>query len=477
MGTANLPNIILIVLDTARADAFEPYGAARGTTPVVQQLGSSGRAVQRAYAPSNWTMPSHASMFTGLLPRTAGLSLLPGGSAANVGLVLDQHLDRLLPNVLRKHGYETLGASTNFWVSKHSGFDAGFDEFTDLTGKRLALMTERGLRARLRWYAQALLAKIDDGITAVDGVVERWLDRKTSPFFWFINLIECHSPYLPPRPYNDLGPLSRLRAAQDARRYQGLVGVWRACATGVMPPDERMQRMRHLYLRSISLMDAWLGRLCERLERSGVLDDTLIVITSDHGENFGEGNLFGHAVSLDDRLIRVPLVFAGPGARSIPDALTSLADLPATIAAAIGVEDHPWHNGRSRDRPRAVVSQYDTGVAPDNPRLEIFRDWGATPEGYRMFIGPGTAATDGRYKLSVIGDEQRLYDMAEDPLEVSPLPPGSAPDDVLRELRRALDDSAAAAWLPDLGALQRRRETGDEELDDLESRMKLLGYM
>ena len=94
-----------------------------------------------------------------------------------------------------------------------------------------------------------------------------------------------------------------------------------------------------------------------------------------------------------------------------------------------------------------------------------------------MFIGPGTAATDGRYKLSVIGDEQRLYDMTADPLEISPLPPGSVPDDVLRELRRALDDSAAAAWLPDLGALERRRETGDEELDDLESRMKLLGYM
>ena len=413
-------------------------------------------------------------MFTGLLPRTAGLSLLPGASAANVGLVLDQHMDRLLPNVLRRHGYVTLGASTNFWVSKHAGFDAGFDEFNDLTGKRLALMTEQGLRARLRWYAQALLARIDDGITAVDGVVERWLERNTTPFFWFINLIECHSPYLPPRPYNDLGPLARLRSAQDARRYQGLVGVWKACATGVMPPDEAMERMRHLYLRSISLMDAWLGRLCERLERSGVLDDTLIVITSDHGENFGEGNLFGHAVSLDDRLIRVPLVFAGPGARNVPDALTSLADLPSTIAGAIGVQDHPWQNGHHR--PKAVVSQYDTGVAPDNPRLAIFNEWGATADGYRMFIGPGTAATDGRFKLTVIGDQESLYDMSADPLEVSPITPAAVPDDVLRELRRALDDSAAAAWVPDLATLHPRR-AGAEELDDLESRMKLLGYM
>lgn len=475
MGAANVPNVVLIVLDTARADAFEPYGAARGTTPAVAQLSSSGRAVQRAYAPSNWTMPSHASMFTGLLPRAAGLSLLPGASAANVGLVLDQHIDRLLPNVLRKNGYETLGASTNFWVSKHAGFDAGFDEFRDLTGKRLALMTEQGLRARLRWYAQALLANIDDGITAVDGVIQQWLERKTAPFFWFINLIECHSPYLPPRPYNDLGPIARLRAAQDARRYQGLVGVWKACATGIMPPDEAMERMRHLYLRSISLMDAWLGRLCERLERNGVLDDTLIVITSDHGENFGEGNLFGHAVSLDDRLIRVPLVLAGPGAHAVPDALTSLADLPAIIAGAVGIEDHPWRNGR--DRAKAVVSQYDTGVAPDNPRLSVFREWGATADGYRRFLGPGTAATDGRYKLTIIGDEQRVYDMSTDPLEVSPVQPATVPDDVLRDLRRAVDESDATAWLPDLDTLQPRRQTGTEEIDDLESRMKLLGYM
>ena len=477
MTNRDFPNIIVIVLDTARADGFDPYGAPAGTTPAVAQLASSGVAVEHAYAPSNWTMPSHASMFTGLLPRTAGLSSPPGQDQTNCGLVLEQHFDRLLPSVLGKAGYDSLGASTNVWISKRTGFDTGFGEFRDLIGKRVARMHEDSLRAQLVWYTQALLARIDDGLTQMDATVTDWLDRpQKRPFFWFMNLIECHSPYMPPKPYNDLGPVARLKSGQDARRYQGMFGVWKACATGIMPPREALERMRHLYGRSITFMDDWIGKLCERLDKKGVLDDTLIVVTSDHGENFGEGSLFGHAVSLDDRLIRIPLVLTGPGARSVPDAPVSLANLPRLLADAVGLGDHPW---RSDDVPEeAIVSQYDTGMDPKDPRLQIFREWGATEEGFRRFTEPGTAATDGRYKLFTLGpNDERLYDLQSDPLEVSPVRPDLGPPDVVERLRRALSKSARTEWVPDVATLQKREKPSDDDLTELENRMKLLGYM
>jgi arylsulfatase A-like enzyme len=475
---ADLPNVIVVVLDTARADAFEPYGARPGSSPAVAQLASSGAAHPRAIAPCNWTLPSHVSMLTGLLPRTAGVSALPGGDQKNCRVVLETHRDRWLPEVLRRAGYYTAGASTNVWVSKRLGFDIGFDEFHDLVGKRVKQMHDPSLKARLRWYAQAFLAQIDDGMTSVDKRMSQWVAEPRRPFFWFVNLIECHSPYMPPRRYNDLGPLGRVLGAEDARRYQTLQGVWRCCATGVTPPPRALDRMRRLYDGSIRLMDDWITRLCERLDGHGLLDDTLLVVTSDHGENFGEGNLIGHAVSLDDRLLSVPLVLSGPGSQRSANGVTSLAELPTLVANAVGLDEHPWAED---DLPRAAaVAQYDIGADPDDPRFDAIREWGATAEGLRRFQQPGTCATDGRFKLVTLGDDERLYDLETDPLEVSPMPAATGPAAVVETLRAALREARSSEWTPDVAALggaDTERATPSDEVKDLEDRMRLLGYL
>ncbi|MGH2760582.1 MAG: sulfatase-like hydrolase/transferase [Actinomycetota bacterium] len=472
----NLPNVIVVVLDTARADAFEPYGAPAGASPTLTQLASEGAAHPTAIAPSNWTMPSHASMFSGLLPRAAGLSLLPNGKPTNCRIVIESLRDRWLPEVLRRSGYATAAATTNTWVSEQIGFATGFDDFQNLVGKRVRRMHDAGVRGFLRWYAQAFLARVDDGLKTTEDQVRRWIDQADRPFFWFINLIECHSPYLPPQPYNDLGPLNRLAAARDARRYQTLTGVWRACATGVTPPQRSLRRMRHMYDRSIRMMDDWLERVCDALDRRGLLDETLLVVTSDHGENFGEGNLFGHAVSLDDRLIKVPLVFRGPGAPA-PNGVTSLAALPRLLADAIDLQSHPWSPGDLPAGP--AVAQYDVTKDPDEPGLQVIRDWGATEEGVRRFALPCTAATDGRYKLVRLGTVERLYDLERDPLELEPI--REEPPDVVAELRRSLHASDASEWTPDLEALRaagaQDPKLGDAELKELEDRMRLLGYL
>lgn len=477
--TGNGPNVILIVLDTARADAFEPYGAPTGATPTFAQLASAGAVHGNAIAPSNWTLPSHVSMFSGMLPRTAGLSLLPDGERSNCRVVMESHTARWLPEVLRRAGYRTAAASTNTWVSKELGFALGFDDFRTLAGKRVLGMHEKGLRARLRWYAQSFLARVDDGLQDTERVMEQWIDETERPFFWFVNVIECHSPYLPPRPYNDLGPLDRLRSGRDARRYQSLTGVWRSCATETPPPPAALARMRRLYNRSIRMMDDWLARLCERLDAKGLLNDTLLIVTSDHGENFGEGNLFGHAVSLDDRLLRVPLVFAGPAAPAETNGVTPLAALPRLIADAIGIADHPWSSDELPDD--VALAQYDVLSRPDDPRLEIVRGWGATEEGVRRFAYPGSAATDGRYKLVTLGDSERFYDIDADPEEVAPMSPAGGPPDVVERLRRALRRAGESEWTPDVEALRAfsrpQQEPSESELKEIEDRMRLLGYL
>ncbi len=471
----DLPNVIFIVYDTARADAFEPYGAPPGQTPTFAQLSSSGVAYSHAFAPCNWTMPSHVSMLTGLLPRTAGLSLLPGGDSSNCKVVLESHRERFLPEVLRKAGYATAGASANPWVSERLGFATGYDEWLDLENERSLRMSDDRLLSRLIWHAQCFLARVDDGVSMVDDVVQRWIASARPPFFWFVNLVECHSPYLPPRPYNKLGPIGRFRAGEDARKYQTLVAIWRACATGDVPPQESLDRMRMLYYRSVKQMDDWLGQLCDRLDTAGLLDDTVLVVTSDHGENFGEGNLFGHAVSLDDRLLRVPLLFRGPGVSEDGDGLMSLTQLPKLIAEAAGLDEHPWVD--DRQPPGVAVAQYDVGGDKNDPRMKHFDDWGADEYGRRRFTEPGTCATDGRFKLWTLGEEEKIFDLIADPLETNPRPPGDAPAAVLEKLRGAMSDAASAEWVPDLDVLGAAADGTAEPNKDLEERMKLLGYL
>src|SRR4051794_21310191 len=150
------PNVLVVVLDAARRDALEPYGARAGATPAIAQLAARGRALPEVYATACWTAPSHTSMFTGLMPRAAGLARVPAPSAAKAGL--EQHRDRVLTEVMRRAGYATAGVSANLWVAD-GGFDMGFDEFEAVDSGRVAGIGEAGLQKRLRRYLEAAPAR------------------------------------------------------------------------------------------------------------------------------------------------------------------------------------------------------------------------------------------------------------------------------------------------------------------------------
>jgi arylsulfatase A-like enzyme len=467
------PNVLLVIFDAGRRDAFEPYGAPADSTPTVAQLARRGTALPEVYATGCWTAPSHASMFTGLLPRAAGVSRVPSPGAAKAALAA--HSERMLPAVLRRAGYTTGAVTANLWCSPASGFDTGFDHFEEVDPGRHARIDKGGRRHRLEWALEGVRGKVDHGARVAGAGLDRWVGTTgDKPFFAFVNLMEAHSPYLPPLPYGGYNLLRRLRVAEEARRFYTLAGICRACAGLVEVPPAALERAAHLYRAGIRYMDDWLGARLERLDELGLLDDTVVIVAADHGENLGENGFIAHALSLDNRLLRVPFVVAGPD-EGAPE-INSLADLPRYIAGRAGIEEHPWTDG-----PPAGygVAQFDPPGTDGDP--ETIRGFERMGVGANMepFRTPLTAAVAGDLKLLRRGDREELYDLAADPLEQRPLSPGDAGPEheaAVAGLRAALEHPAVATVAGQSSAAP-PPEASEQEMQDLEERMRLLGYM
>ncbi|HVW81529.1 MAG TPA: sulfatase-like hydrolase/transferase [Mycobacteriales bacterium] len=491
--TADGPNVVLVVLDTARCDAFEPYGAAAGATPAIADLARRGRAVADVYATANWTLPSHVSMLTGALPRQAGLNLALG-EVAETGrnaAAVTSLASRFLPAVLAEAGWEVRGASANPWISEANGFAAGYREFREVAPTRrvspFALpqpddgRLSRDLKrkyAAMVFAAEAFAARADDGAAALLDELRSMLATRdrTRPFFWFFNVMECHSPYLPPRRFSRLGPTERVRASADHRRYGTSEATGQVNCGYLTVPEEVLDRMRRGYAGAVSAADAWVGALLEELTRAGLLDDTIVIVTSDHGENLGESGRIAHAVWLDDRLIRVPLVYAGPADLAVTGA-TSLASLPALVAEAVGVAGHPWERDRT---PGVAVAQSDAIVRPDDPRLaDAIKQHDLDDDVIWRMTTSSTCAVDGRLKLVREGDDDWLFDLQRDPAEVAPIRVDGRSilewGDAVRTLRAAVDAAAPRDGVgPAASSEGWRAPVADA---DLSARLRMLGYL
>jgi hypothetical protein len=322
----------------------------------------------------------------------------------------------------------------------------------------------------------ALRARTDDGANAVAQLLDRWFaDRSGRPFFMFVNLLECHSPYLPPKPWNDLPFWERVQSAREAQRHLSFSELWKANVGGFDVPDAAIHRMRRNYASAVRQLDDWMARVLELLDRRGLLNDTEVIVTSDHGENLGDGQRLGHAFSLDDRLIRLPFVARGPLQLELPEVL-SIADVPGVLSRTLEIEQHPWRDGIA-DGP--AVAQFDApGIAGD-PRLsEALTLWGLGDDAGRRLCTSFTCATDGSLKLlrKPWGDE--IVDLTVDPLEASPAAVDARVEAQhgarLQTLRAALDKAEGEEREPP------RPDDRDVAVladADLEEQMRLLGYL
>jgi arylsulfatase A-like enzyme len=370
------PNVLLIVLDTVRADRLSLYGYERPTSPTLERLAQRGICFQEARATAPWTLPSHASLFTGRWPHELAVKWatpLRGNFPT-------------LAEYLGQQGYATAGFVANtLYCSYDTGLDRGFTHYEDYVLQHLSpFRTARLVDLTLKTVADlsvALARRLDAGVfhpwqesllasllmrlEAHDrknaGLINRefldWLSQRPGPgrpFFAFLNYFDAHSLYLlPPGAEYRFGRKPRTQAD-----YQ-LFEHWREIDKSRMPPYYR-SLMRDCYDNCLAYLDERLGELLDELQRRGVLDRTLVVLTSDHGEGLGEHDLFDHGESLYRTEVRVPLVIIPPA--GIPPRVVtepvSLRDLPATIVDQVGLASGSPFPGRS-------LARLWQGLSPD----------------------------------------------------------------------------------------------------------------
>ena len=304
------PNIILIVWDTVRRDHCSLYGYERATTPHLEESASSSVVYSHAIAPSSWTLPSHASMFTGLYPREHGAHLRLVDRGRHFASLNDRF--ETLAEVLSRAGYQCAGLSANFLMAGRAiNLDQGFEYFHDspnpyyVQGARFDVVA--GIARALRDHIPArFLSPFWSPTRTADQITSlalRWIDSRDlrRPFFLFLNYMDAHAPYLPP---------SHLVGRFDG--FQPDLAGQRP-VRGFCKDSRLIKHFISQYDAGIACLDEELKRFEDGLRTRDVFDGTFLIVTSDHGEFLGEHDLLEHVSRLYAEAIEVPLTIHYPG--------------------------------------------------------------------------------------------------------------------------------------------------------------------
>jgi arylsulfatase A-like enzyme len=320
-GSGPRPNVLVYLIDTLRADHLGVYGYPRPVSPHIDALASEGVVFTRTYAQSGWTKTSVASILTGRTPFTH--RVLDRSNALPPEMPT-------LPSLLRDLGYETFGISTNPAVSAEFGFTHGFDHFLHLYE---GLDDDRVSARSDRVHAEFLA----------------WLrSRKSSaPFFAYLHSMDPHDPYTPPEPYQSrFAP--RLHSDLRTTKHE-VMAATRAAHPGLTDEDLKAD-FTSLYDAEIAYNDEQLGQLLGALKSAGLYASTLIVLVSDHGEEFLDHGFWGHGHSLYMEILHVPLIIKLPGQPSPGRTVRSVVqhvDLLPTILSVLGAPIPPGVEGES----------------------------------------------------------------------------------------------------------------------------------
>lgn len=376
------PNLLLIVVDTLRADHLGAYGHGRRTSPELDAFARDAVRFERAYATAPWTQPSVASILTGLAPATHGadrlLRVLPDSAVT-------------LAERLRDAGYATGAVVSHTLLGPRFGFDQGFETFV---------------------HGDAL----GPGRFSTPGVTERGTQlleafaREQRPFFVMLHYFDPHYSY---ERHPDVG----FAAAGGAGRLTGEESIETLLALDPPPAPEEVDFVRSLYDEEVHFTDAGIGRLLRAVDRLGIDERTVVVVSADHGEEFWERGALGHAHTLHEELVRVPLMIRGPGLEPrVVDEPVSLLALAPTLLDLLEVPADGFQARSFAQRART-----GTGPLPEPIYLETeYFEPGESPDRASRKHG----VIEGNLKLveDRITGERRLYDLAADPDERDPLP-------------------------------------------------------
>lgn len=425
-------NVILISLDTLSAMHLPTYGYEFATAPFIDEvLARQGMVFERAAAAATTTPQSHMSMFTSVQPCRHGV--ITGMEKLREEFVT-------LAEVLRAAAYETGAVTEDGWLGYEHGFGRGFNFYAE--NKSANVNAPDG-------QLDVTLAKARSWITRSD-------DKR---FFLFLHTFQVHEPYSPPEKYRNL--------------FRDRDGI------EIGDTSPRAARELVAYDQEIRYADDQLREFFEFLRERGLLDNTVMIVTSDHGEEFFEHGLHGHGYNLHDEVTRVPLILWGP--RSIPQGARRAEtvghiDVMPTILALAGARPPPQVTGRDVLDPRSP------GGAPmAETRFTEARATGAVGEGYKRFtvLPSSFMVQHGTRKMiryrEPDGFRYEAYDLAQDPREQHNLLPAHAP--VFEQMRRLLDDYEATCAEGLVGGSENERSRKIELDPEREEKLRALGYL
>jgi arylsulfatase A-like enzyme len=436
------PNVLLVVWDTARFSRLSMNGYQRSTTPNLERWAKRGVLFTNARSTAPWTLPSHASLFTGELPRR-----LKVGD--------DVPLDGVTPTIaefFRDRGYQTSGIVGNtFYCNSWYGLNRGFIHYEDdyKNDHSISALETARSSALIRRIASAVKLPLDPhhaykNAERIHGDFLTWLTRDRRPdrpFFAFLNLIDAHSPYLVPEGWRRVFS----KGPETPADFQLLMDWDKIPSSKIGPREASMAS--DCYDDCISYLDVMFGSMLNELERQGLLENTIVVLTSDHGEEMGEHGLFGHGKSLYEPELHVPLLIIPPGGlerHEAVDAAVSLCEIPATLAEMAAPESPHRLPGESLARFwKETVSASAPASGSIISEVSI-RERGQTKLSNPppAFKGPMRSLFDGKWSLIQNADDvYELFDVENDPLESKNLAGDPGYADVLKELAGRLSRS------------------------------------
>jgi arylsulfatase A-like enzyme len=423
-------NVVVVFLDAARAEHFGSYGYARDATPEMDRIASEGVLFERAYTPAVYTLAAMSSVWT---------SQYPDRHHENVAHANELPTDRpTLVEALASRGVHTAGFVANVMAGEAKGFDRGFAEFHEVHRFFPELGSKAGSFRR---------------------VMPDWLAGRSGPFFAYLHFREPHFPYDPPEPFTTLfGPDRPLTGEQ--RR---VTDWYRAVNQGeLIPTKDEIEHLVRLYDGNLAYADQEVGELYRALEASGQLEQTVLIITADHGEQLYERGYISHSAQVLEQSIRVPLIVRFPARLGLGgqrvEGLVDLLDLAPTVMDILGGPDwrHPGWEIQGRSLLPVVAG------APAKPAILSRTVWER----------PVYALCDGRFKLihDTRTGQSTLYDLERDPGERRDLA-------ARRPVRLAYYRESLHDWIGRLDPRVAGQAQGAELTVEECEKLKVLGYL
>ena len=485
------PNVLILVWDTVRADHLSAYGYGLDTSPNLKAFAKEGVLYERAISPAMWTLPSHSAMFTGL-PESAN------GATAD-----HKWLDDKFPTMAESfsdYGYDTYLFSANPYLQDHTNLGQGFDarEYPwDPKWKRKAAANTRAKLIADDASTELSPAYVEGEFSSGrpnDKVKEAgpvsaealltWVDGRAEaarPWFAVINYMEAHAPRIPS--IESRSALFDVAAIAQQKKVDESYGRLLAYTTHVREyTDAELATIAQVYDASLRDLDQATGALFDTLRQKGVLDNTIVVITADHGEHLGENHLLDHKYSVYNALVHVPLVIRYP-ARLKPGVVTQVVSnlgIWGTVADLAGAPPPPAGTLSPSlvDPSKLMPEAFSELVAATPMALGRMAKAGEQFE-WGPFLRTYAAVQDNTHKCIISHakdgtDEQRkLFDLVADPLEARDLPAGKAKEAAALCDRIVPWRATFTAYDPATGEKPPARASDPE----LAARLQALGYL